>query len=55
MWVEAGCPSEHNPQEHPVITQKLVPFREEIVAATPKHRAEFLELARAYEGENQYS
>jgi hypothetical protein len=41
MWVEAGCPSEPNPHEHPIITQNLMPFREAARAATPEEQAAF--------------
>jgi hypothetical protein len=45
QWVGAGCPAEFSPAEHPLITEKLVPFRVAAKVATPEQRTQFLELS----------
>lgn len=45
-WVEAGCPDEPLPSEHFIFTEKLVPFRAAVRAATGEEREQFLELTR---------
>jgi hypothetical protein len=53
-WVADNCPSVYH-DSHFKVTESLVPFRQAARGATPKEVAEFLELARVYQAENQYS
>jgi hypothetical protein len=46
MWVETGCPAEYHPSENPYITDKLVPFRAAVCAATQEQQQQLSELLK---------
>jgi hypothetical protein len=48
QWVEAGCPTELNRFERAPITEKLIPFRRAVKAATRPEREQFLKLAQRH-------
>ena len=46
IWIEAGYPPEYHPSENPYITDKLVPFRAPVCAATQEQQQQLSELLK---------
>jgi hypothetical protein len=46
IWVETGCPAAYHACENPYITDKLVPFRAAVCAATKEQQQQLSELLK---------
>jgi Protein of unknown function (DUF3102) len=45
QWIAEGCPITNHPDEHFVITEKLLPFRAAVRRASERERQRFLEIS----------
>ena len=45
QWLEDGCPIAGRPDEHPIITESLLPFRTVASKASPAQRERFLDMS----------